>query len=119
MGTVEFTFSVIVGKQARVPPVAVISGGVLFSGTVMVPDTVHPDDKVAVTTYCPPAFTTGFCVALVKPLGPVHDHADTAPLAVADNCAVAVQVTVPFTDGVMVTVPVLVGMPVTLILSKK
>src|SRR5688572_32872487 len=103
-------------KQPRVPPVAEISGGVLFSGTVMVDDAVQPEDKVAVTIYCPPAFTTGFCWALVKPLGPVHDQAVTEPVAVADNCAVAIQVTVPLTDGVMVTEPALE--PATFILSK-
>ena len=103
-------------KQARFPPVAVISGAVLFSATVIVPDAVQPEDKVAVTIYCPPAFTTGFCAALVKPLGPVHAHAVTVPLAVADNCAVAVQVTVPLTEGVTVTEPALV--PVSFMLSK-
>jgi hypothetical protein len=94
-----------------------MSGVVLFSDTVVVADTAHPEDRVAVTIYCPPAFTTGFCRALVKPLGPVHDQAVTELLAVADNWAVAVQVTVPVTVGVTVEVPALE--PVTLMLSKK
>ena len=119
LGIVEFTFSVTLGKQARVPPGAVISGGVLFSGTVIVAEAAQPEDKVAVTIYCPPAFTTGFCWALVKPLGPAHDQAETVLLAVADNCAVDTQVNVPFTAGVTVTVPVLEVVPVALILSKK
>ena len=49
--TVEFTFRVMVDKQASVPPVAVISGAVLFSGTVMADETVQPEDRVAVTMY--------------------------------------------------------------------
>src|SRR5687768_8987544 len=103
-------------KQPSVPPEAVIFGAVLFSGTVMVADAAQPEDNVAVTIYCPPAFTTGFCAALVKPFGPVHDQAVTVPVAVADNCAVLIQVTVPLTDGVMVTEPALA--PVSFMLSK-
>ena len=38
--TVEFTFKVTLDKQARVPPVAVISGGVLFSVTVTLAEPV-------------------------------------------------------------------------------
>ena len=116
MGTVEFTFRVMTDKQARFPPVAAMSGGVLFSGTLMVPDAVQPEENVAVTMYCPPALTTGFCAEEVKPLGPVHDQAVTVPVAVADNCAVAVQVTVPLTAGVTVVVPAL--LPGNFILSK-
>jgi hypothetical protein len=56
----EFTFKVIVDKQPRLPPEAVMSGAVLFSETVVVADTAHPEDRVAVTIYCPPALTTGF-----------------------------------------------------------
>ena len=113
----EFTFRVMPDKQARVPPVAVMLGAVLFSVTVVVAVTVQPEARVAVTTYCPPAFTTGFCRVEVKLLGPVHAQEDTVLLAVADNCADAVQVTVPFTEGVMVVVPAL--LPVSFTLSKK
>ena len=96
---------------------AVISGAVLFSATVMVEETVQPEVNVAVTMYCPPAFTDGFCRADVNPLGPVHAQVDTVLLAVADNCAVEVQVTLPDTVGVTVVVPAL--LPLTFILSKK
>ena len=106
-------------KQAMLPPVAVISGAVLFSGTVIVAEAEQPEARVAVTTYCPPALTAGFCTEEVNPLGPVQAQLLTELLAVADNCAVAVQVTVPFTEGVTETVPLLALVPVTLILSKK
>ena len=103
-------------KQAKLPPLAVISGAVLFSGTVMVAEAAQPEARVAVTTYCPPALTAGFCIEEVNPLGPVQAQLLTELLAVADNCADAVQVTVPFTVGVMVVVPEL--LPVTFTLSK-
>ena len=115
--TDELTFRVMVGKQAMVPPVAVMSGAVLFSVTVVVADTVQPEERVAVTIYWPPALTVGFCREEVKLFGPVQAQADTVLLAVADNCAVAVQVTVPVTEGVTVAVPAV--LPLTLMLSKK
>ena len=84
----------------------------------MVADAAQPVARVAVTTYCPPVLTAGFCIEEVNPLGPVQAQLLTELLAVADSWAVAVQVTVPFTEGVTVTVPLLAVVPVTLILSK-
>ena len=72
MVTDEFAFKAHVEAQVNAPPVAVISGAVLFSGTVAVADTVQPPGKVAVTVYVPPALTEGFCKVEVKLFGPAQ-----------------------------------------------
>ena len=87
----------------------------MFSVTVTGAETEQPPDKVAVTTYCPPALTTGFCDAEVYPLGPVQEYAVAVLVVVANSCAVLLQVTVPVTE---VLIFVLEPVPVSLTLSK-
>ena len=70
--TDEFTFNEMDGIQTSDPPVAIISGAVLFSGTVIEAVVVQPPEMVPVTMYKPPLLMTGFCSDEVNPLGPVH-----------------------------------------------
>ena len=99
------------GKQPSVPPVAVISGAVLFSVTVMEEDAIQPEVKVAFTVYCPPVLTAGFWIEEVKLLGPVHDQALTVLPAVADNCAGPEHVTAPVTEAVAAFLPFTLMLP--------